>query len=294
MMVEGVRNEISHGGASSPGSRYKRPNREACLVVGEVGGARSSDEAANPRGAKGPHLVEVSSETQDCAMASLGKIATTRKLQAFQRTLCRIAKRPTSTVHAVNDLGELDAGNPPVQFDEGWGVPGRTDNYGRLIFIRELPAYSTQLPDPTSPSVSANPRQLSMSSNNPRFFPVQTAGGVPLPFSEAVQLGDVLYVSGQIGILPGTLTLAAGGIVPESRRALDNMREVLERHGSSLRSVLKCTIFLADIGEWKTFNEVYGEYFPTTLPARSALAASGLALGARVELECIAYVPSNT
>jgi len=76
-------------------------------------------------------------------MASLGKIATTRKLQAFQRTLCRIAKRPTSTVHAVNDLGELDAGNPPVQFDEGWGVPGRTDNYGRLIFIRELPAYST-------------------------------------------------------------------------------------------------------------------------------------------------------
>ncbi len=154
MMVEGVRNEISHGGASSPGSRYKRPNREACLVVGEVGGARSSDEAANPRGAKGPHLVEVSSETQDCAMASLGKIATTRKLQAFQRTLCRIAKRPTSTVHAVNDLGELVAGNPPVQFDEGWGVPGRTDNYGRLIFIRELPAYSTQLPDPTSPSVT--------------------------------------------------------------------------------------------------------------------------------------------
>jgi len=140
---------------------------------------------------------------------------------------------------------------------------------------------------------SADPRQLSMSPNEPRFFPVQTAGGAPLPFSEAVQLGDVLYVSGQIGILPGTLTLAAGGIVPESRRALDNMREVLERHGSSLRSVVKCTVFLADIGEWKTFNGVYREYFPTTLPARSALAANGLALGARVELECIAYVPSK-
>jgi 2-iminobutanoate/2-iminopropanoate deaminase len=114
-----------------------------------------------------------------------------------------------------------------------------------------------------------------------------------LPFSEAVQLGDVLYVSGQIGNLSGTLTLASGGIVPESRRALDNMREVLERHGSSLRSVVKCTIFLADIADWKTFNEIYREYFPTTLPARSALATNGLALGARVELECIACVPTK-
>ena len=114
-----------------------------------------------------------------------------------------------------------------------------------------------------------------------------------MPFSEAVQLGDVLYVSGQIGNLPGTLMLAPGGIVPESRRALDNMREVLERHGSSLKSVVKCTIFLADMADWKTFNEVYREFFSTTLPARSALAASGLALGARVELECIAYVPAK-
>jgi 2-iminobutanoate/2-iminopropanoate deaminase len=132
-----------------------------------------------------------------------------------------------------------------------------------------------------------------MSTNDPRFFPVQKAGGAPLPFSEAVQLGDVLYVSGQIGNLSGTLTLASGGIVPESRRALDNMREVLERHGSSLRSVVKCTIFLADIADWKTFNEIYREYFPTTLPARSALATNGLALGARVELECIACVPTK-
>jgi 2-iminobutanoate/2-iminopropanoate deaminase len=120
-----------------------------------------------------------------------------------------------------------------------------------------------------------------------------TTGGTPLPFSEAVQLGDVLYVSGQVGNLPGTLTLVPGGIVPESRRALDNVREILERHGGSLESVVKCTIFLADIADWKTFNEVYREYFPAVLPARSALAASGLALGARVELECIAHLPSR-
>jgi 2-iminobutanoate/2-iminopropanoate deaminase len=132
-----------------------------------------------------------------------------------------------------------------------------------------------------------------MSSNDPRFFPLQAAGGAPLPFSEAVQLGDVLYVSGQIGNLPGTLTLAPGGIGPEARRALDNLREVLERHGSSMGSVVKCTIFLADIAEWKAFNEIYREYFPTVLPARSALGASGLALGARVELECVAHVPAK-
>lgn len=130
-------------------------------------------------------------------------------------------------------------------------------------------------------------------ANGPKYFPLQSVGRARLPFSEAVQLGDVLYVSGQIGNLPGTLTLAPGGIGPESRRALDNVREILERHGASLESVVKCTIFLADIADWGTFNEVYREFFPTILPARSALAASGLALGARVELECIAHLPAK-
>jgi 2-iminobutanoate/2-iminopropanoate deaminase len=132
-----------------------------------------------------------------------------------------------------------------------------------------------------------------MSSNEPRFFPLKATEGSSLPFSEAVQLGNVLYLSGQVGNLPGTLTLAPGGIVPESRRALDNIRDVLERHGSSLSNVVKCTVFLADMADWQSFNEVYRAYFSATLPARSALAASGLALGARVELECIAYLPTE-
>jgi 2-iminobutanoate/2-iminopropanoate deaminase len=118
-------------------------------------------------------------------------------------------------------------------------------------------------------------------------------GGMQLPFSEAVQLGDTLYVSGQIGIQPGTLTLAPGGIVPQARQALENLKAILERHGSGLGHVVKCTIFLADIADWPTFNEVYREYFQASLPARSALAASGLALGASVELECIAFVPAR-
>jgi len=115
-------------------------------------------------------------------------------------------------------------------------------------------------------------------------------GGAPLPFSEAVQHGDTLYVSGQLGVLPGTMTLTPGGIGPEARRALDNLKAILERHGSSLDQVVKCTVFLADIKEWPAFNAIYREYFKKNLPARSALAASGLAIGARVEVECIAVV----
>ncbi|HXQ81743.1 MAG TPA: RidA family protein [Opitutaceae bacterium] len=118
-----------------------------------------------------------------------------------------------------------------------------------------------------------------------------STGGAPLPFSEAVRSGDTLYVSGQIGILPGSLSLAPGGIGPEARRALETVKAILERHGSSMDHVLKCTVFLADIGDWPAFNEVYREYFRANLPARSALAASGLALGARVEVECVAFVP---
>jgi 2-iminobutanoate/2-iminopropanoate deaminase len=132
------------------------------------------------------------------------------------------------------------------------------------------------------------------SDSIPQYFPMPSTGGAPLPFSEAVKVGDTLYVSGQIGNLSGTLTLAPGGIAPEARRALENMRAVLERHGSSLDRVIKCTVFLADIKEWPAFNEVYRGFFRMNLPARSALAASGLALGARVEVECVAFVPPGT
>ena len=135
------------------------------------------------------------------------------------------------------------------------------------------------------------PLDSSVAPGGPRFFPMPPAGGVSLPFSEAVQLGDTLYISGQVGNLPGTLTLAPGGIGPESRQALENLRAVLERHDSSLAQVVKCTIFLADIADWPAFNDVYREFFSDPRPARSALAASGLAINARVELECIAYVP---
>ena len=111
-----------------------------------------------------------------------------------------------------------------------------------------------------------------------------------LPFSEAVRVDRLLYLSGQIGTVPGTLELAAGGIGPETRQTMENIRATLERYGSSLDRVVKCTIMLDEMSEWPAMNEVYVTFFPGHRPARSALGADGLALGARVEIDCIATV----
>ena len=109
-----------------------------------------------------------------------------------------------------------------------------------------------------------------------------------LPFSEAVRVGDTLYLSGQIGIAPGKIELVPGGMKAEARQTLENIRATLETHGYSLRHVVKCTVMLADIAKWGEFNEVYKTFFTAPYPARSALGANGLALGAQVEVECIA------
>ncbi len=122
------------------------------------------------------------------------------------------------------------------------------------------------------------------------FLSAPGAEMLALPFSEAVRVGDMLYLSGQIGIVPGTTEIVPGGIGAETRQVLENIKAILERNGSSLDRVVKCTVFLADINEWPNMNEVYRTYFPKAPPARSAMAASGLALNARVEIECIAVV----
>ncbi|TPQ44100.1 RidA family protein [Cupriavidus pinatubonensis] len=109
-----------------------------------------------------------------------------------------------------------------------------------------------------------------------------------LPFSEAVRIGNVVYLSGQMGIVPGSTRLVPGGIREEAKQALMNIRTTLEAHGLTMRDVAKCTIMLADISEWQVFNEVYKGFFEPPYPVRSALGANGLALGARVEIECLA------
>ena len=111
-------------------------------------------------------------------------------------------------------------------------------------------------------------------------------GKRPLPFSEAVLVGDMLYLSGQLGT-DSTGRLVAGGIKAETRQAMDNIRDVLGRVGSSMDRIVKCTVMLADMAEWPAMNAVYATYFPRQFPARSAFGTTGLALGARVEIEAM-------
>lgn len=124
-------------------------------------------------------------------------------------------------------------------------------------------------------------------STEVRYLNMPGMAELDLPFSSAVQVGDTLYLSGNIGNIPGTLDLASGGIAGETRQTMDNISAVLEEFGSSMDQVVKCSVFLADMAEWGAMNDVYKTYFKNP-PARSALGASGLALGARVEIECIA------
>lgn len=119
------------------------------------------------------------------------------------------------------------------------------------------------------------------------FHPIP--GSSDLPFSDAVRVGNLLFLSGKIGLVPGTMELPEG-IQAQTRNTMESIKGTLERLGSSMDRVVKCTVFLADISEWGAMNEVYITYFPEHPPARSALGASGLALDARVEIECIAVV----
>jgi 2-iminobutanoate/2-iminopropanoate deaminase len=122
-----------------------------------------------------------------------------------------------------------------------------------------------------------------------QYFQTPEAVGLNLPFSSAVRVGEMLYLSGALGNLPGTLTLAPGGMEGQARQTMENIGAVLRHSGLDFADVVKCTIMLADMAEWPAFNAIYVTYFaPDRLPARSAFGANGLALGAKLEVECMA------
>ena len=110
-----------------------------------------------------------------------------------------------------------------------------------------------------------------------------------LPFSSAVRVDNLLFLSGQLGYDREAGALVEGGIQAETQKTLENIKQTLENHGSSMDKVVKCTVFLADMAEWGAMNEVYTMFFANK-PARSALGVNGLALGARTEIECIAVI----
>jgi reactive intermediate/imine deaminase len=109
-----------------------------------------------------------------------------------------------------------------------------------------------------------------------------------LPFSPVVKVGNVLYLSGQLGNVPGTRQLVDTGVAGQTRQTLENIKALLSAAGSNMDRVFKCTVFLANIADYAAMNAVYATYFAKEPPARSTVAGSGLALGARVEIECIA------
>ena len=117
--------------------------------------------------------------------------------------------------------------------------------------------------------------------------------GPDVPVSAAAKVGDLVYVSGNIGNRHGTLELVEGGIATETRQALQHMQAALEAAGSALDRVIKVNIYIVDMAEFGALNEVYLEVFGTHRPARATVAVKELALGARVEIECVALAKSS-
>ncbi len=111
-----------------------------------------------------------------------------------------------------------------------------------------------------------------------------------LPFSEAVRVDNTVYLSGQIGLIPGTGQLANESFESEALQVMNNIKATLETHHMSMANLIKCTVMLTDIEEFGSFNKIYKSFFQAPYPARSAFVVKELALGSQLEVECIAAV----
>lgn len=108
------------------------------------------------------------------------------------------------------------------------------------------------------------------------------------PYSQAIEAGGTVYVSGQLPIDPATGAFAEGGIKELTRQSLTNIKHILEQAGLTMGNVVKTTVFLADMNDFSEMNEVYAQFFEAPFPARSAVAVKTLPKNARIEIECIA------
>lgn len=107
------------------------------------------------------------------------------------------------------------------------------------------------------------------------------------PFSDAVEVGNLLFLAGQVGINPESKKLAGTTIEAQNEQAIQNIKEVLEHHGSNLEHVVKCTVILSDLNDFDSFNTIFRKYFPKNKPARTTFAAD-LLVGAKIEIDVIA------
>lgn len=109
-------------------------------------------------------------------------------------------------------------------------------------------------------------------------------------YAQAIKAGKLLFLSGQIGIDPATSELVQGGLEAETRRTLDNLGAVLREAGASYADVVKCTVYLADMGDFRAFDAIFSSYFQTSPTARATVAVSALPRGARIEIDAIALL----
>lgn len=125
-----------------------------------------------------------------------------------------------------------------------------------------------------------------------KYYQSEATKSLGLPFSDVVQVGDLYFLSGQIGVLPGTLDMAGDTMAAQARQAMDNIGAILKERDLTFDNVVKCTVMMKDMSQWGAFNTVYVTYFkPERYPARSAFGANDLAIGALLEIECIATHP---
>jgi 2-iminobutanoate/2-iminopropanoate deaminase len=127
------------------------------------------------------------------------------------------------------------------------------------------------------------------SATDREYYSAPGTEGLDLPFSAAVRAGNTIYLSGNVGNVPGKLQLVEGGLLAETRQTLENIKNTLEVAGATMDDIVKCTVFIQDMSRWPEMNGIYKTFFDNP-PARSAVGASGLALNAAIEIDCIAVI----
>ena len=114
------------------------------------------------------------------------------------------------------------------------------------------------------------------------------------PYSPAVRAGDFIFVSGQVSIDPASDSLRLGDIREQTRQVLENIRRILEGCGATTADVVQCSVFLEDARDFPAMNEVYGQFFGETKPARTTVEAKFMAPGIKIEIDCVAYKPARS
>jgi len=139
--------------------------------------------------------------------------------------------------------------------------------------------------------IVSNPCSINIAmtmKTNERTVSTEDAPAAIGPYSQAIRAGDMLFVSGQLGLEPASGTFAADDVAGQTRQALTNMRTILEAGGFAMRDVARCTVFLKSMDDFVAMNEVYAEFFPADPPSRAAVEVSRLPKDALVESTCIA------